>query len=126
MGSIAEAVAQVTIGALEGARAIGMFGMFLLLSGMSVVPAPGYWGAMDISNDTSGGTVSFQVCPSFYCCDGSADWPCLALTACKGCVLVSAAKQLLLFRDETCGGWGVGGFASGTYVGVLLALAALL
>jgi hypothetical protein len=70
-------VALVVVVVVDGAR--------LSWPGTGIVPSPGFWGAVDASNDTH---VTFQLCPSDYCCDGSVEWPCVALGTCKGCVLL--------------------------------------
>jgi hypothetical protein len=42
---------------------------------------PGYWGAGDTAPSIG---VSFALCPTGYCCDGSTSWPCTGMGPCTG------------------------------------------
>jgi hypothetical protein len=50
----------------------------LCLSGARVSATPGHWGA------ASNATVSFMVCPTGYCCDGTPSSPCVRMDSCGG------------------------------------------
>jgi hypothetical protein len=47
----------------------------------AILAIEGHWG---VASETLGGLVEFVVCPTGYCCDGSARFPCDAPSACAG------------------------------------------